>query len=115
VSCYDPQGMAEQNFGEYYRSLPESELLEIAADWSSLIDEAKLALQAELTERKIELPEPCRWRTTIPPIYIETWLRFVDTAIYRKQSWPGALLNPQGSFVFSKTKISSGWIGRCPT
>ena len=58
MSCYDPQGMAEQNFVEYYRSQSESELLKIAEDWSSLTDEAKLALQAELTERKIEFPEP---------------------------------------------------------
>jgi hypothetical protein len=50
--------MAEQNFGEFYRSLPESELLKIVEDWFSLTDDAKLALQAELTQRGVEFREP---------------------------------------------------------
>jgi hypothetical protein len=49
--------MAEQNFREFYRSLTESELLRIAEAWSSLTEEAKFALQAELTQRGIEFRE----------------------------------------------------------
>ncbi|HEY2038916.1 MAG TPA: DUF2007 domain-containing protein [Edaphobacter sp.] len=50
--------MAEQNFSEFYRSLPEAELRKIAEDWPSLLDEAKLALQAELAQRGVEISAP---------------------------------------------------------
>lgn len=49
--------MAEQDFQGYYRTLADSELLSIAEDWNSLVDEAKSALATELTRRGIDIHE----------------------------------------------------------
>jgi hypothetical protein len=43
--------MQEHRFAEYYRSLSDSELLEIADDWHSLIEDAKSCLQSEVARR----------------------------------------------------------------
>ncbi|HTH53312.1 MAG TPA: hypothetical protein VL495_05145 [Edaphobacter sp.] len=50
--------MTEQNFEEYYRSLSDPELLTIAEDWPSLIEEARPLLKRELTRRGLEFDEP---------------------------------------------------------
>lgn len=43
--------MQERGFGEYYRTLSDSELLEIAAGWHSLTEDTKSHLQSEISQR----------------------------------------------------------------
>ena len=43
--------MQERGFAEYYGSLSDTELLEIAADWHSLIEDAKSCLRSEISRR----------------------------------------------------------------
>jgi hypothetical protein len=50
--------MDDQDFRVFYRSLSDSEFLSIAADWYSLVDDAKSALLAEFARRGIEFHEP---------------------------------------------------------
>jgi len=46
--------MQEPDFAEYYRSLSDAELEEIAADWHSLLEDAKFSL----SRRGLELDIP---------------------------------------------------------
>jgi len=50
--------MTETNFAEFYRSLSDSDLLQIGDDWYSLLEEAKTTLLAELGRRGLEFHEP---------------------------------------------------------
>jgi hypothetical protein len=50
--------MPEPDFGEYYCSLSDSELREIAADWHSLVEDARPALKEEFSRRGLEFREP---------------------------------------------------------
>ena len=51
-------GPRNEDFPTYYRSLNDAELLDIAADWHSLILEAQTALRSELTRRDLDFVEP---------------------------------------------------------
>ncbi|HEU4636643.1 MAG TPA: DUF2007 domain-containing protein [Edaphobacter sp.] len=61
--------MSGQDFGTFYRSLTDSEILSIAEDWHSLVDEAKSALTLELARRKIEFEEPSPQTYDAPDLY----------------------------------------------
>jgi len=61
--------MSGQDFGSFYRSLDDSELLSIAEDWHSLVDDAKSALTLELAHRQIEFQEPSAQATDPPGLY----------------------------------------------
>jgi hypothetical protein len=47
-----------EGFSAYYQSLNDTELLNLAADWHSLLPEAQLALRAEFTRRNLDFVEP---------------------------------------------------------
>jgi hypothetical protein len=49
---------SEPTFADLYRPMSELELGELAADWHSLIDEARAALKAEFASRNLEFVEP---------------------------------------------------------
>jgi hypothetical protein len=49
--------MSESDFLKYYRSLPDSELLQIASDWQGLVEDARPALKSEFSRRGLELQE----------------------------------------------------------
>ncbi len=48
----------EPTFADLYRPMSELELHELAADWHSLVDEARSALTAEFASRGLEFVEP---------------------------------------------------------
>jgi hypothetical protein len=48
----------EPTFADLYRPMSELELYELAADWHSLVDEARSALAAEFARRGLEFVEP---------------------------------------------------------
>ena len=48
----------EPTFADLYRAMSELELQELAADWHSLVDEARSALTAEFARRGLEFVEP---------------------------------------------------------
>lgn len=48
----------EPTFADLYRHMSELELQELAADWHSLVDEARSALIAEFASRGLEFVEP---------------------------------------------------------
>ncbi|RZU40829.1 putative signal transducing protein [Edaphobacter modestus] len=50
--------MAKPTFADFYHSLSDAELSGIADDWHSLVEDARLALKAELLRRGIEFHEP---------------------------------------------------------
>lgn len=61
--------MSGQDFGSFYRSLTDSELLSIAEDWHSLVDAAKSALTLELARREIEFDESSPPTSDPPDLY----------------------------------------------
>jgi hypothetical protein len=48
----------EPTFADLYRPMSELELYELAADWHSLVDEARTALAAEFAARGLDFAEP---------------------------------------------------------
>lgn len=48
----------EPTFADHYRPMSESELHHLAADWHSLVPEARTALAAEFAARNLEFSEP---------------------------------------------------------
>ena len=50
--------MQEHGFGEYYSTLSDAELLEIAAGWHSLVEDAKSCLQLEISRRGLVFDPP---------------------------------------------------------
>ena len=50
--------MPKISFGEHYRSLSDSELLQVESDWHSLVEDAKAALQTEFSRRGLDFATP---------------------------------------------------------
>src|SRR5215469_10567463 len=60
---------SESSFAKHYHSMSESELRELAADWHSLVDEARSALVTELASRGITFTEPAQQHEESDPEY----------------------------------------------
>lgn len=48
----------DESFPTYYQSLNDAELLDLAADWQTLIPEAQTALRSEFVRRDLDFIEP---------------------------------------------------------
>lgn len=91
----------EPTFADLYRPMSELELRELAADWHTLIEEARFALEAEFSRRGLEFTEPPPPLGDTPPEYrdLVTIRRYRDLseAIVAR-----AVIESAGIFCFLK-------------